>query len=311
MAGRWQPPAAFNVAATLVTLAAAVGLAWVAWVYYEYTPWTRDGRVRVYTVQVAPEVSGTVVSLPVHDLQYVHKGDLLFQIDPGTFRNDLDQAAGRLAEARARASYLDADARRRAALPNIAVSAEQQQDALGQALSANDAVLTASAALDQAKLNLRRTTVRSPVNGWIEDLLLQQGGFVNTGQPAMTIVNADSFWVVGYFEETQLPRIKDGDAARLALMAYPNSRVVGHVAGVGRGITVSDAQPGVQGLPSVNPVFTWVRLAQRIPVVITLDDVPCPVVLSAGMTVTVSVLDHPPRVSGPRRIGSDATRACR
>ena len=64
-------PAAFNVIATLITFGTAVGLSWMAWNYYEYTPWTRDGRVRVYTVPLAPEVSGTVVSLAVKDDQYV------------------------------------------------------------------------------------------------------------------------------------------------------------------------------------------------------------------------------------------------
>ena len=93
MAGSWQPPAAFNVVATLAVLAAAVALTWLAWNYYEYSPWTRDGRVRVYTVQVAPEVSGTVVELPVKDNQFVHKGDVLFRIDPGTYQNAVKAAA--------------------------------------------------------------------------------------------------------------------------------------------------------------------------------------------------------------------------
>jgi multidrug resistance efflux pump len=146
-------------------------------------------------------------------------------------------------------------------------------------------------------------------------LILQQGGFATAGQPAVTLVNADSFWVVGYFEETQLPRIRVGDSARVALMAYPDRPAWGHVAGFGHGINVADAAPGVQGLPSVNPVFTWVRLAQRIPIRVELDDVPCPIMLSAGMTATVSIQDGPAgqadvqRQSGARR-GSDAAQAC-
>jgi multidrug resistance efflux pump len=153
------------------------------------------------------------------------------------------------------------------------------------------------------------------VNGWISDLILQQGGFATAGQPAVTLVNADSFWVVGYFEETQLRRIRVGDSAQMVLMGYPDRAAWGHVAGVGHGISIADAAPGVQGLPSVNPVFTWVRLAQRIPIRVELDDVPCPIVLSAGMTATVSIQDGPAgqadvqRRSGARR-GSDAARAC-
>ncbi|MCQ8240167.1 HlyD family secretion protein [Rhizosaccharibacter radicis] len=294
MADKPRLPAVFNFLSTLIVFGAACGLGWMAWRYYEYSPWTRDGRVRVYTVQVAPEVSGTVVGLPVADNQFVHKGDLLFQIDPGTFRNALTQAEGALAEAKARAAYLTADARRRAELPDIAVSAEQQGNSAGAALSADDSVLRATGALSQARLDLDRTTLRSPVNGWVSNLLLQSGSFANTGRAAMTLIDADSFWVEGYFEETQLPRIRDGLEARVVLMAYPRRPVRGHVAGIGRGIGVNDAQPGVQGLPSVNPIFTWVRLAQRIPIRIALDEVPCGVVLSSGMTATVSILAHPP-----------------
>jgi multidrug resistance efflux pump len=271
--------------------------------------------VRVNTVQVAPEVSGTVVSLPLTDTQFVHKGDVLFQIDPRTYENKLKQATGRLAKAQAQAYYLEAEARRRSQLSDLSVSAEQRQNATGIAQGANDAVLEATGAVDQARLDLERATIRSPVNGWISDLILQQGGFATAGQPAVTLVNADSFWVVGYFEETQMPRIRFGGSARMVLMAYPDRPAWGHVAGFGHGINVADSAPGVQGLPSVNPVFTWVRLAQRIPILVELDDVPCPIVLSAGMTATVSIQDGPAgqadvhRQSGARR-GSDAAQAC-
>ena len=287
----WQPPAAFNVVATLVALAAALALTWMAWNYYEYSPWTRDGRVRVYTVQVAPEVSGTVVELPVQDNQFVRKGDVLFRIDPGTYRNALKQATGKLAQAKSQAAYLADQAKRRAALSDLAVSAEQRENAVGTAQAASGSVIEAEGEGDQARLNLERTTVRSTINGWVTNLLLRNGSFASTGQTAMTLVDADSFWVEGYFEETQLRRMKVGDAAEVALMAFPDARVMGHVSGFGRGINISDAAPGVQGLPNVNPVFTWVRLAQRVPVRVELDEVPCPVVLSSGLTATVSVLD--------------------
>jgi multidrug resistance efflux pump len=311
----WLPPAAFNFIATLIAFGAAIGLAWMAWNYYEYSPWTRDGRVRVYTVQVAPEVSGTVVSLPVTGVQFVHKGDVLFQIDPGTYQNKRTQATGQLAQAQAQSGYLEAEAKRRSQLSDLAVSPEQRQNALGISQAANAAVVEATGALDQARLDLERTTIRSPVNGWVSDLILQQGGFATAGQPAVTLVNADSFWVVGYFEETQLPRIRVGDSARVVLMAYPDGLAWGHVVGFGHGINVADAAPGVQGLPSVDPVFSWVRLAQRIPIRVELDDVPCPIVLAAGMTATVSIEGGPAehtnvhRQSGARQ-GSDAGQAC-
>src|ERR1700760_1582234 len=148
------PPASFNFIATLIAFGASIGLAWMAWNYYEYTPWTRNGRVRGYTVQLAPEVSGSVVSLPLTSTQFVHKGDVLFQIDPRTFENRLKQATGRLAQAQAQASYLDAEASRRRQLSNLSVSAEEQQNAIGIAQGANDAVLAATGAVDQARLDL-------------------------------------------------------------------------------------------------------------------------------------------------------------
>ncbi len=289
----WKPPAAFNVLATLAVSAAAIGLTYLAWTYYEYSPWTRDGRVRVYTVRIAPEVSGTVVELAVHDNQYVHKGDVLFRIDPRTFENAVQQAIGQVGQARAQAGYLGAEANRRQHLPDLAVSEEERQNATGTAQAATDAGLQAQATLDQASLNLERAVIHSPVNGWVTNLLLQPGSFATTGQSAMTLVDAESFWLEGYFEETQLPRIRVGDAVRAVLLAYPNTVVRGRVAGVGRGIDVADAAPGVQGLPAVNPVFTWVRLAQRVPIHINLVDVPCPIVLSSGLTASITVIGRP------------------
>ncbi len=311
MAGKsWQPPAAFNVVATLSVLAAALALTWLAWNYYEYSPWTRDGRVRVYTVQVAPEVSGVVAELSVRDNQLVHKGDVLFRIDPRTYENSVRQAEGKLAQARANASYLAAEARRRQALSDLAVSREQQENATAIAQAASDAVLQAEAEVDQASLNLERATVRSSVDGWVTNLLLQGGGFATTGAAAMTLVDADSFWIEGYFEETQLRRIRVGAPVTVALMAYPGTIVTGHVSGLGRGIDVANAAPGVQGLPSVNPVFTWVRLAQRIPVRVDLEDVPCPIVLSSGLTATVTVMERGSRARPQGRTGSSAGMGC-
>lgn len=311
MAGKsWQPPAAFNVVATLSVLAAALALTWLAWSYYEYSPWTRDGRVRVYTAQVAPEVSGVVAELSVRDNQFVHKGDVLFRIDPRTYENTLRQAEGKLAQARANASYLTAEARRRQALSDLAVSREQQENATAIAQAADDAVLQAEAEVDQASLNLERATVRSSVDGWVTNLLLQGGSFATTGATAMTLVDADSFWIEGYFEETQLRRIRVGDPVTVALMAYPGTIVTGHVSGLGRGIDVANAAPGVQGLPSVNPVFTWVRLAQRIPVRVDLEDVPCPIVLSSGLTATVTVVERGSRARLPGRVGSSTGTGC-
>jgi multidrug resistance efflux pump len=119
-------------------------------------------------------------------------------------------------------------------------------------------------------------------------LQVQLRDFVNVGQKSVSLVNADSFWVDAYFEETNLRGIHEGDLAAIKLTG--DSEVVrGHVESVARGIDVPNARSDASGLASVNPIFTWVRLAQRVPVRIHLDDVPSDVRLVAGLTATVQV----------------------
>jgi multidrug resistance efflux pump len=134
--------------------------------------------------------------------------------------------------------------------------------------------------------------IRSPVNGYVTNLLLQLGDYATVGQKLISIVNSDSFWIDGYFEETSLDRIHEGDPATVKLMGY-SQLVHGHVGGVARGINIPNAQPDSAGLASVNPIFTWVRLAQRVPVRIHIDHVPDGVRLVAGMTGTVQIDSGP------------------
>jgi multidrug resistance efflux pump len=157
---------------------------------------------------------------------------------------------------------------------------------------AEAAVQQAQANLDQARVNLERTQIRSPVNGWVTNLLAQLGDYANVGQNEISLVDADSFWIDGYFEETNLEPIQVGDPASIRLMGY-RQIVRGHVGSIARGINVANAQPNGQGLATVNPIFTWVRLAQRIPVRIHIDQVPEGVVLTAGMTATVQINPRP------------------
>ncbi len=147
--------------------------------------------------------------------------------------------------------------------------------------------------LDQARVNLRRTVIRSPVNGWVTNLLAQRGDYATVGQAQISVVDADSFWVDGYFEETNIGRIQIGDPAEIKLMGHTQT-LTGHVQNITRAINVPNAQPNGQGVATVNPIFTWVRLAQRIPVRIRIDHVPQGVVLAAGMTATVEIEPRPP-----------------
>jgi multidrug resistance efflux pump len=167
--------------------------------------------------------------------------------------------------------------------------AQRQVVALNAQRRSTEANLAqAKAQLRQAQVNLERTRILSPVNGYVTNLLAQLGNYVNVGVITISLVNGDSFWVDGYFEETNLAPIRVGDPAQIKLMGY--SQVLGgHVDSIARAISVSNAQPNDQGVATVNPIFTWVRLAQRIPVRIHVDHVPPDVVLAAGMTVTVQI----------------------
>lgn len=157
-----------------------------------------------------------------------------------------------------------------------------------QRASAEASIAQSSARLDQARLNLDRTEVRSPVNGWVTNLLTREGNFAAAERNAISIVDADSFWVDGYFEETNLVNIQIDDPAKVKLMGH-RQLLRGHVASVARAINVGNAQPNGQGVATVNPIFTWVRLAQRIPVRIQIDQIPPGIILSAGMTATVQI----------------------
>jgi RND family efflux transporter MFP subunit len=224
----------------------------------------------------------------VVDNQFVHKGDLLRVIDPTNYRIALQLADAAVEQAQATAQNAQREAERRRKLSDLAVTVEEQQTYNANAIAAQAQYRRAVANRDEAKVNLERTEIRSPVNGWVTNLLAQLGDYSAVGRNVVSIVNADSFWVDAYFEETQLASMHEGDPAKIKLMGY-SQIVQGEVGSVARGINVPNAQSNPQGLATVNPIFTWVRLAQRMPVRIRIDQVPDGVRLVAGMTATVRV----------------------
>jgi multidrug resistance efflux pump len=272
------------ITAATVVLAGMLGRA--MWETYMDTPWTRDGTVRAYVVTMAPEVSGRIVGLPV--------ADPLMVIDPTNYAIAVRLGEAAVRQAQSNMENAEREAGRRKALPDLAVSVEQQQSYETQAVAAQAQYQQAVANLDQARVNLERTVIRAPVNGWVTNLLAQRGDFAAGGQRLISIVDADSFWVDGYFEETNIDPIHVGDPAKIKLMGYPQI-LHGHVDSIARAIDVANAQPNGQGVATVNPIFTWVRLAQRMPVRIHFDGVPEGITLAAGMTATVQI--DPSRVS--------------
>ena len=239
---------------------------------------------------MAPEISGRIVAVAVHDNERVRKGQVLFRIDPADFTNRLAVARATLAADRAIAGMRAADAARRARLPLIAVSAETRGNAAAGARVQADEARVAQAALD-----LARTVVRAPVSSTITNLTAHEGDYTHAGNGAITMVDTGELWVTAYFEETELDRIRPGAPARIELMSDPGRVLDGHVQGIGRGIADANMQDARSGLPRVDPVYSWVRLSQRIPVHVTLDHVPPSMLLAAGMTATVRVVAPPAR----------------
>lgn len=283
----------------LVAVAGACG--WAAWNAYTAPPWTRDGTVRAYVVTLAPEIAGRIEKLPVADNQFVHKGDLLIEIEPTDYAIAVDNAQANLDQARDNAANKQAEAKRRLQLTSLTTSEEERQTYLTGARTALSAVAQAVATLAQAKVNLERTRIVSPVNGYVTNLQAREGDYAVTGQRNISLIDADSFWVDGYFEETSLHAIHDGDIAHVHLMGWPGV-INGHVTGVARGIVVANAAADASGLASVNPIFTWIRLAQRIPVHIAIDTVPAGLRLVAGQTASVEIVRH--STAQARPIGS-------
>jgi multidrug resistance efflux pump len=278
---------------TLGTIAVATLLAWATWQICMGTPWTRDGTVRAYVVTMAPEVAGRIVKLAVADNQFVHKGDVLFEIEPADYRIALESAQAQAQRDGAALDYARTNETRQARLAKEGwASTEVYQQTTSTLHQSEGIVALDKAAIAKAQLDLSRTVIRSPAEGYVTNLLAQLGDYATVGQKLISVVDTNSFWVDGYFEETSLGRIHDGDQATVKLMGY-SQLVRGHVGGVARGINIPNAQPDQAGLASVNPIFTWVRLAQRVPVRIHIDQVPDGVRLVAGMTATVQIDPHP------------------
>ncbi|SCC23313.1 RND family efflux transporter, MFP subunit [Kosakonia oryzendophytica] len=274
-------------ALTLSAVVVATLLAFMLWKHYAQTPWTRDGRVRADVVQIAPDVSGPVINVAVSDNQWVNRGDVLYSIDPHWLKLAVAGAQADV-DAKRHEMVMRQDAATRRTRIKGVISGEdlQQTDSAANIATAN--YHGALAALELAQLNLSHAIVRAPVAGYITHLRLRPGDYATAGVTKVAIVDAHSFWVVGYFEETKLRHIRVGNSAHIALMGF-EPVLTGHVESIGHGIGDNNDETGGLGLPEVEPTFNWVRLAQRIPVRIHIDTLPAGVELVAGLSATVSV----------------------
>lgn len=292
-----------RVVVTLILVGLAVLACLGLWRRYEEDPWTRDGRVQADIVQVAPDVSGPVSRVFVHDDQQVAVGDPLFEIDRQRFELAVARAESALAVQQTQAAQARREMNRDRALGDL-VAAEERERSTDKVERLADEIAQARVALNVARLDLKRSVVRAGVAGKIANFDMRPGDYAVAGHPAVAIVDSGSIRITGYFEETKLPRIHPGDRVRIRLMGERDA-IDGHVASIAGGIEDRERQSSPNMLANVNPNFTWVRLAQRIPVRIAIDRVPAGQALIVGRTATVEVV--PTRAAPAPTPSSSAT----
>lgn len=282
------PAYAVRVAVTAGMVLAATIVGSALWDYYFDAPWTRDGRVRADVVAVAPDISGLVTEVLIRDNQQVRKGDVLFRVDPERFALALRQAEAVVDGKAAASRQLEADFERYSALSATAASQQKKESAESAAVQARAELTRAIADRDVAKLNLERSAIKAWVNGRVTNMTLRPGAYVSVGKGVLALVDSDTVRVEGYFEETKLGRIHQGDTATIHLMGESRT-LKGRVESIAGGIEDRERSEGSSLLANINPTFSWVRLAQRVPVRVTLDAVPEDLPLIIGRTATVEI----------------------
>ena len=273
---------------TLLVLAVALVAGWWLWNFYMQSPWTRDGKVRAEQVSITPQVSGSITTLNIKDNQFVKAGDVLFRIDETPYYIAVLNAQAQLARAQTDLSKANNEANRRRHLSRGYISAEDLDTANINVKAMQASVAVAQAQLEQAKWQREQTTVKAPVDGWVTNLTTRKGNYATAGQPVFALVDSHSFYVVGYFEETKLRHIRQGDIARIVLYSG-NITLQGHVSSIGRAIYDQSVETDSGLVPDIKPNVPWVRLAQRVPVRIQFDALPAGVTLISGTTCTVSI----------------------
>ncbi|MGR5063771.1 HlyD family secretion protein [Photobacterium sp. DNB22_13_2] len=286
----------FSITFCLLLLAVTA----IGWKYQQYlhNPWTRDGQIRAQVIQVTPRVTGPIIRLPTSDNSEVKAGDLLFEIDPRTYQAALAKAEASVVQAQAVLKKAQDEAKRGRSLSRRQPGSISQLslNQLSNAVeSAQAGVMVAKAAREEAKLNLGFTKVTAPVDGFITNLTLRVGSQVVANQPVIALVDKSSFWIEGFFKETDIEDVIVGENAVVTLMAYGDQPLQGHVESIGYGIAHKDGSTGVSLLPNVNPNFQWIRLAQRIPVKITLDKLPEAIQLRVGSTASIMINKSQPQ----------------
>jgi multidrug resistance efflux pump len=278
---------------TLAILGVAAYFGYNKYEAYIENPWTRDGQVRTQVIQVTPRVNGMVTKIHVQDNQRVKTGDLLFEIDPSQYQVKVDQSKARLQRTLEAAKGTKIEYGRVKKIYDRDKGAVSQKDLVRNETNYYKSLAdidTSTEQLNTAKLNLSYTKVYAEVDGYVSNINFQIGSQASAGHPILALVDENAYWVFGFFREDAIPEVEVGDTAMVTLLAYPDIVLTGKVESIAWGIAHSDGNPGNNLLPSVKPVFQWIRLAQRIPVRIKLDKLPENVKLRFGLTASVMVL---------------------
>ena len=285
-----------KIVLTLVNIALIGAVAYYAYHAFEdyiQNPWTRNGQVRGHVIQVSPRVSGMVIKISVVDNQFVRTGDLLFEVDTEPFEIAIAQAEANLKRQKINSQGRKIEYDRLNEIYQKDAGAISEKDLTRRETSYNESLSNIDGAVEQlrgAELNLTYTRIYASVDGYVSNIDFQIGTQAVANKAILALVDSNSFWVFGYFRESQIGQIKLGDEARVTLMAYPDLVLPGHVESLGWGIAPSDGTVGYNLLPSIKPVFQWIRLAQRVPVRVKLDDIPKEVELRFGLTASVMVV---------------------
>ncbi|MET3712348.1 RND family efflux transporter MFP subunit [Sphingomonas trueperi] len=289
--------ARYGITLAVVAIAALVG--WQLWDRHQQTPWTRDGRIRADVVRVSTDVGGLVTQVTVRDNQTVRPGQLLIVLDRPRLAATIERADAAIAEARAQLEQARKEARRDVALGDL-VATEAREQSAARVRTSEAALTRAIADRNVAKVDIERTEIRATVAGIVTNLDIHPGDYLAAGAQAMALVDTASLRVEGYFEETKLHRVAIGDRARVRLMGE-DGEIAGHVESIAAAIADDQRDNTGNLLPKVAPTFSWVRLAQRIPVRVHIDRVPAGTRLIAGRTATVELLPALAAPAGGRR----------
>lgn len=280
---------------TLTILGTAGFFAYNKYRAYIENPWTRDGQVRTQVIQVTPRVNGMITKIDVVDNQQVKIGDLLFEIDSSQYEVKLKQAEARLQRTKEAAKGTKIEFDRVKNIYAKDKGAVSQKDLVRNETNYYKSLAeidSSEETVNTAKLNLSYTKVYAEVDGYVSNINFQIGSQASAGHAILALVDENSYWVFGFFREDAIPKVAVGDKAMVTLLSYPDTPLSGKVESIAWGIAHSDGNPGNNLLPSVKPVFQWIRLAQRIPVRIKLDKLPENVKLRFGLTASVMILKN-------------------